>query len=434
MRTMQRDRFAAARPVALETLECRRLMTISPYQIFTDPASGERGIRIIGNDANDVVTITENPAANAVTITATGRGTQTFTNDFEIYDIDTGGGADTVTWRVNSDYDGVDRSISLDLDSNTTGTDRFDFSMNGNFIEGSSNILFEVNGNTGNDTVVMTFGEIFDSSRVQANVDVDGGNDNVTMDFFSVGTLNDATDVSDLDVDVDLGTGTNGLIMSLENVEQGAVTRFNVVGGSGTDNVFTVLDGDAGGQLYLDAALAGGNDKWETFLTDLFDVSEGAGVNGLARFNVNGDEGNDTLIARWDPNNTNARVIDAGHTLDINLIGGNGNDGIVVNLNDSTNTGFELDGRLRVRQDGGLGNDTFSTILTFNGDSDATGLADVYVSGGLGQDAFTVRLRDNSGGAVRYAGGYVIVDGGADVDTLTALLDPSNNVKIVRIP
>src|SRR5262249_36532168 len=112
--------------------------------------------------------------------------------------------------------------------------------------------------------------------------------------------------------------------------------------------------------------------------------------------------GNDTYTVRADDT-----IIDEFATLDVNVVGGSGTD--VIDFSFAAG----LDGLLKVRLDGGAGNDTVKAVIEI--DDFSIGTLDAKLFGGKGNDTLTLKVFNDAGNNVHILN--ALADGGAGTDS-----------------
>ena len=230
-----------------------------------------------------------------------------------------------------------------------------------------------VHSGAGDDTLTYTLTSPL-TTREHLQIDMGGGKDSATLDF-SPGITN-----------------TN--------------LKVDFTGHAGDDTLATMFGPITGSHVDFRSNLGKG--------TDTFDGTLLGNITGdsAVRFLVQGGKGADTLGFHADTTN-----IDAGAKLDVNLLGGKGNDAINVDY------AGVLNGKLRLNASGGKGDDMITATATLNAGS--TGELRGAVRGGSGHDTLTFNVIDNSGGT---ADVDAFVDGGPGKDTITN----TPNVKVRR--
>jgi hypothetical protein len=131
-------------------------------------------------------------------------------------------------------------------------------------------------------------------------------------------------------------------------------------------------------------------------------------------FRVLGGVGNDVLAVTRGA--TFGSVYFPSGQVEADLKGGVGNDTLTVDLGGNALDAF---GRLRLRADGGAGNDVLSLAADVKAGS--VPLFDAAVTGGVGHDTVGFTLNNNgSNGAANYpVGGTILIDGSVGLDACT---------------
>jgi hypothetical protein len=196
---------------------------------------------------------------------------------------------------------------------------------------------------------------------------------------------------------IDMGNGQDSATLDFSPGITNTRLKVDFTGHKGDDSLITKFGPITDSHIDFRSNLGKGADTFdETLLGNI--VGDSA-----VRFLVLGGKGADTLGFHADTTN-----IDAGAKLDVNLLGGKGNDTINVDYQGV------LNGKLRLNATGGPGNDTIDATVTLNAGS--TGELRGRVRGGPGNDTLTFNVIDNSGGT---ADVDAFVDGGPGADTIT---------------
>ncbi|HKA03915.1 MAG TPA: hypothetical protein VKD67_06280, partial [Acidimicrobiales bacterium] len=228
---------------------------------------------------------------------------------------------------------------------------------------------------------------LLSGSGLSLRADMGLGNDTVAVKLPRV------SGEAQVDLDVNLGAGTNTLILDQGHAAMagnGAI-HVNVLGGAGVDTVKAFLDGpwSNAAQLVMSADLGAGNDLFETTLfcsntASDFRIDSAADVKLLAV----GGLGNDTLKVVKD--GTLAPFVDG--RLDIDLQGSAGNDILSADLP------LNMFGTIRLRAKGGAGNDIITaTVDTSSSPPGSMPLHDIFIAGGAGNDTITYNPTHGSG-------------------------------------
>jgi hypothetical protein len=379
-------------------------------------------VRIVGDSQNTKVTIQDN-GANTVTIAidANGDGDVTdggdsigvphnFNGDSIAFDINLGGGSDTVEYTTTGNYSASARTIWVNLGG---GNDKFQFNAGASDILNASKIAFDVTGGSGNDTVGVQFDEVR-KGLVAVTTDLGAGADGYTSAFDRI------DDGAAVTLRTELGAGLNTYTADFQEVGFGdrAAVDMTVVGGAQADTVQVNMHDDVGNGTKASrfgavVDLLGGNDVFKALFDragNVFRVDD----HSQSSFAVRGGAGNDTLSAAQTGAAGTIRI-DPDALFSIDLDGGLGNDTLVTDFGAADM--FELLGAVRVRMDGGLGKDALTCLLA--NEVDTTGEYDVALRGGAGNDTTAFSLVNNGGTPILGPTGKVVLDGGLGTDTLT---------------
>ncbi|HWG43779.1 MAG TPA: hypothetical protein VN688_13465 [Gemmataceae bacterium] len=249
----------------------------------------------------------------------------------------------------------------------------------------------------------------FNSAQVQnININLQGGDDNLTVEE---GLDSDASAVlfNPKNISINLGDGANQALLLFGGLEVpnrviSTNLNINVIGGAGADDVTAHFGRVQSGAVNYSAFLGGGDDSG--FAGVWGNIDTGASL----KIDLEGQDGNDNLYTFETYNGNYDQVnIAAGALLDINVNGGAGND--TMNM---TYGGTVL-GKLRIRQDGGSGNDSISGDLHLQPGS--TGAVDAVYSGDDGWDGLRMEVY-GSASAQR-----ALIDGGTGWDRATSVGD-----------
>jgi hypothetical protein len=267
-------------------------------------------------------------------------------------------------------------------------------------LQTNSKFLIDLLGVAGTDTVTVNM-PVVSASSFRFRADTGPGNDVVTLNQAAIASG------SNVAIDVALGLGNNTFTMNHSaNILQANLT-VSVEGGSGGDTVNSnwTASNTALSEIYYSADLGAGSDKFTAFLDmGTFDFYGGSQVH----FDVSGGTGNNQLQltrAGTTPGGfASAFFLYQGSLLDIRLKGGPQTDTLAVDL-----AGGGIDpastGTLRIRADGGGGNDTLNLAVdcstNFGGENP---IYDVLMNGGVGNDKVNWTL--NNGGCPNAAGNY----------------------------
>ncbi|HVK07344.1 MAG TPA: hypothetical protein VM597_01070 [Gemmataceae bacterium] len=379
-------------------------------------------IRIVGDTQNTRVTLQDN-GANTVTIAidANGDGDLTdggdsigvphnFQGDSVAFDINLGGGNDTVEYTTTGNYSASTRTLWVNLGG---GNDKFQFTANAFDTLNASAIAFDLTGGGGNDTVGIQFDEVR-KGLVAVTTDLGAGSDTYTSAFDRI------DDGAAVTLRTELGAGPNVYTADFQEVgfgDRGSVD-LDVVGGAQVDTVQLNMHDDIGNgtkasRFSAAVDLLGGNDVYKALFDragNVFRVDD----HSQAAFAVRGGAGDDALTAAQTGAAGTIRI-DPDALLSLDLAGGLGNDQLVTDFG-ATDT-FELIGALRVRMDGGLGADALTCLLA--NEADTTGDYDVALRAGAGKDTMAFSLVNNAGTPTLGPTGKALLDGGLGTDTLT---------------
>lgn len=408
--------------LGLEAFNDRIVPAVVLTQLDLDGDGATDDIRIVGDGQNSKITITDNGANQVqIQIDANGDGDYadyargdlssmfSFTGDSLMLEAQLKGGHDSLDYIAAGNFSASTRTAVVDLGS---GNDTFNWNLGTNDVLNTSRISLDVTAGTGHDTIGVNFDEIR-KSQVSIKVDAGSGNDKYDVDFERI------DDGASVDIHTELGAGLNVHNADLQEVgfgDKGAVDMV-IVGGNQTDTIELRMHDDIGNGVLASrfsavVDLLGGHDSFKALFDatgNVFRVDD----HSQASFVVRGGAGNDTILAGQ--NGTGTIRIDPDGLWSIDLDGGAGNDIVVTDFG-STNA-WELIGTIRVRMDGGLGNDTMTCLLA--NESDTTGVYDVAVRGGAGNDAMTFNCINGNGTPTYGPAAGVILDGGLGTDSLT---------------
>jgi hypothetical protein len=317
-------------------------------------------------------------------------------------------GNDTITINQTGPWTGQKKDFQFLLG---VGTNSVSYESNGNGISGNSRIVFEVAGGTGPDTIDLSFaGNSVDQSSILVRADLGVGNDIVSV------ALPATSDSGRFNADVNLGLGNNAFTMTQGTAPTSGEVNLEIEAGTGRDAVTLNPTVVAGGRMRINTYLGAGNDTYAVNLDlSLLEVSS----DGDLFLGVDGGGGNDNLAVTRNGTTASTTIIQDGADFDMRLKGGIGNDTITVDLGGGGIDAF-TNGTIRLRADGGAGNDLFNMVLDSSEPSPTSGPGryDVAVTGGPGND--TLSATHNATGSVSYLQGAMILDGGSGtVDTCT---------------
>lgn len=222
-------------------------------------------------------------------------------------------------------------------------------------------------------------------------VDTNRGDDNFGYSLLGNRTV-------PLNLDVDLGRGSDSAIMSLADISSNM--SISVKGRDGADHLEVGGIGTIASGARLDLQLDGGqgNDDIRGPIQPRLEIL------GELRIHAQGGEGDDTISIR-----TVRTSLAAGAWYDVRFDGGTGADRMSFGVNG------EIDGRLDFRSHGNDGDDRQEG--DFNLEPGSTGSLDAAVRGGEGNDFLSLAAFDSSGGAALVS---ALLDGGEGIDTCFA--------------
>lgn len=415
----------------LEGLENRATpaVILTQLDLDGDDLGAADDIRIRGDAGNNLITITDGGnGVGILAIDANGDGDfkdkalgdvqmflETASNSM-VFDIRLGGGNDQVLYRVGGAYEAGTRSFNVSLGS---GADEFQFDMLDQDVGSGFGLTFAVDAGAGNDVVDWIFQGIRDSA-VSIQASLGSGNDRT-----SLSVLNDIDDGAAVSLAYDLGAGANHMTAMFQGIgkfDQAAVS-LDLLGGSDRDDVTVSVSDDVGdgqtpSRLSITSQLFAGNDQFAMFLNHSdFKVDDGSQV----QVRVHGGTGNDRLALEPDIGGQ-VMDIDTAALLDLEFHGDAGNDKVQVLV--SPFDAFGILGTLRVHLDGGSGTDQVQAELANS--NDTTGSYDVALTGGSGDDRIVFDLRRNLGSPTFGPAGFIVLDGGAGIDTLVNAAGTTN--------
>lgn len=407
--------------LGLEFLEGRTVPAVVVTQLDLDGDGATDDIRIVGDAGNNAVTITDNGTGLlSISIDANRDGDTTdpgeltnaafnFNGNTGAIEITLGAGNDAVTYSQTANLSSAARAISINLGG---GNNTAAVTSGANDILAASRFDLDVAAGAGIDTLNVSLDEVR-ASLVSVRANLGLGNDSATIAFDRI------DDKAAVDLDVNLGDGLNNLQIDLQEIGFGdrADVHVDIHGGAQKDTVSVNLHDDVGNgaarsSLQIDAELFGGKDSFTAGLDyagNVFRVDD----HSLASIAVRGGNGDDTIRVQG-VGATGTIRIDPDGLLDIDLKGGAGIDTVGVNLGRSD--ALEILGGIRVRMDGGIGDDSLSCLLA--NETDTTGNYDVAVLGGAGNDSAAFALPP-AGTPTFGPLGKILLDGGRGLDTLT---------------
>lgn len=178
-----------------------------------------------------------------------------------------------------------------------------------------------------------------------------------------------------------------------------AIKKIELNTGGGNDTVVYNVTGNIARSIEFKADLGGGNDTFRLEQNG-FDVL--AGVNEV--MNVSGGSGGDSIRVVADGSSGNRVNIASTASMQLTLSGGSNFD--PFDGADSINVDYrgELDGKLRLKAEGGLGGDSLRALLTLDAGSSGqvTGFngAKAVLAGDIGPDSIDFRVRNNGSATV----------------------------------
>jgi len=404
---------------------------IVPAVLLTRPDVDGDGtaddIRIVGDAQNTKITIQDN-GANALTIAIDANGdgdvsdagdavgvAYNFLGDSVALDINLGSGNDTIEYNLTGNFSASTRTLWINLGG---GNDKFLFATGTNDTLNSSRIAMDITGGFGSDTVGIQFDEVR-KGIVAVTTDLGAGADSYTQAFERI------DDGAAITLRTELGAGLNTYTADFQEVGFGdrAAVDMTVIGGAQVDTVQVNMhddigDGTKSSRFSAVVDLLGGNDVFKSLFDrggNVFRVDD----HSQCSFAVRGGAGNDTLSAAQAGAAGTIRI-DPDALLSIDLDGGLGTDTLATDFGATDN--FELIGAIRVRMDGGVGNDSLTCLLANN--ANTTGDFDVALRGGAGNDSMTFNLVNNGGAPTLGPTGKALLDGGLGTDTLTNAAKP----------
>lgn len=407
--------------LSVESLNCRIVPAVVLTKLDLDGDAVSDDIRIIGDFQNTKIVITDDGAGLAnFQIDANGDGdfadvalgdlntSFAFNDDTFVLEAQLRGGNDSISYFTTANNSDSTRTLTIDLGA---GNDTFLWTHDKDVFNGSS-ISLDITAGAGNDLINVTNGQIR-ASQESVKVDAGSGNDKYDLKFDRI------DDHSTIDIHTDLGNGLN--IQNAEFQEIGfgdqAVVDMVVVGGANKDTIQLGMHDDIGNGVtasHFSAVfdLLAGNDDFKALYDvggDVFRVDD----HSQSSLVVRGGAGNDSLLAGQN-GLTGTMKIDPDALFAVDLDGGSGNDSVITSF--GTLNAWELIGGIRVRMDGGYGNDTLTCLLSHNFSS--TGIYDVVVRGGAGNDIMSFNLFNGGGTPTFGPAGGVVLDGGIGIDSL----------------
>jgi len=374
----------------------------------TEKAYGEARLTIVGTPTRQVLNVVTNNSGAVISLDCNGNGSFLDPGDVNgvqenlILGIDVQlGGSDSITYALGS-ATGSTRTLQIALGG---GTNRVELTLNDGLNSAGAGLLVDVSGGPGADTVVGTVGRVT-GAGLQVRADLGAGNDAFDLAFGAA-----ITGGAVVAVQAVLGPGSNTARVTKGLALNGSTLSIDVEGGSGVDKVTTSLASSlVGGRYSVNAELGGGNDEFR----GLVDFGATSLTNAEVTFRVLGGLGNDTLAVTRGA--TFGGVYFPSGLVEADLKGGAGNDSLTLDLGGDA---LEAYGRLRLRADGGAGNDVLS--LAADVKSGAVPLFDAAVTGGVGDDVigFTLNNSGSNGPANYPVAGTILIDGSLGQDACT---------------
>lgn len=388
---------------------------VTTYDLDGD--GGVDDIRIVGDAQNSIVTVHDNGLNQLlVTIDANGNGSLldpgdkqqsfNFNKNSIVVEAFMGLGKDTFQYVADTDLSSDTRTFFLNMG---LGNDTVNWDMNGKNVLSSSRVNLEFLTGDGNDTANVDFNEVR-NAFVMVNASMGNQGDVYNLDFGKV------DDKASVDVQTDLGAGlnTHNFVLQSAGFSDKADVNVAILGGAHADVVNVKLNDDVGNgtiasRFDLLVNLYGGNDTFEAVLNQSFRVDD----HSQASLKVLGGLGNDNLGIKTV--GSGDLRIDPDALLSIDLQGEAGNDTLTVSIPGGVQ--FDLLGAVRLRLDGGLGNDKMAVYLANT--TTSTGMYDIVVKGSYGNDETTFVLTNNGAAAITLGpAAGVIIDGGQGQDVL----------------
>lgn len=422
---------------AIEPLESRLAMAASIVP-FTD-FDGSAGVRVTDGSASSQLIINDNVFSDIQTLTLIQKGKPNIEvkGAFRVFDIDMGGGNDSVKYQnAVQNFEGDRRDFHINLGS---GRNVLDFQADGVSLTKNSRFGLDIQGGNSNDFIDVEFSAVLDSvltvtGRLGGGADgeLNAQNKVVGPSRFSVGKGSLIYNSSVL-VDFDLGSGSNDFEAGINGdfgifgTLPASQAEVNIVGSNKAgDKDQVTLDLTStmlcdGGALAIHVDLLAGNDFFTGIVPSTFDIfNDGNLSGGAALLDVDGGQGNDQISVTRD-GSVGPAFLDGLFTL--LLAGGEGNDTINVDFGapdyfQTFNSPTAQDRGLRLRASGGAGNDSLNVQVA--NDNSATFFYDLQLLGGTGNDNVTLSGVNNGGnpsfGPNIGKAGVVLLDGGLGTD------------------
>jgi hypothetical protein len=260
----------------LESLGDRALPSVT----WTDDGAGT--VTITGDEQGDNIQITDN-GSGGVTVAADD-WTQNFDGSVTSIVVESGGGADTVTYTL---ADGLTDAVTRTVDVNL-GNFQDSFTATLGAVPAGSDLTLNVNGGNGSDSLSVSTGDV--AGRL--TVELRGGNGKDTLSADVNGALSGEFFLTLLG-----GNGKDGVSATLAGSVTGTLDA-TLDGGNGKDTVGAVLSVDAPadgstGSPDVSVQVFGHNGKDDLSLT-----VDGAGASSLtgATFEIDGGLGHDNFV------------------------------------------------------------------------------------------------------------------------------------------
>lgn len=403
---------------------------------------GTDDVVVTGSKAKDHFVVVDRPGVPDVVVSLDRNGDGDFidggeldaqvftptTSAFGVVRIATGKGNDTVDVTLDGILT-VPRVLAIELGS---GVNAFAFGGAGGAQITAGALTIDVTGSSKTDVVEFDLAAIAcDDAAIALRLAGGSGADDLTVDL---GALSGRTIV---DVDADLGKKNDMALLRKSGAwSELAAVACAIEGNAGNDVVRCELGGALADEARLEvrASLSSGNDVFETFVdAATFDVTS-ATEAARVMMRGNGGSGRDSLIL-----NTALTVgtIALQGVIDVDFRGESEDDTITFDLDAPQALGFGASGDalLRLRLDGGAGNDLIHTNLS----NDASGVPayDVELRGDAGTDQLTYGAQNPTPGGNTAANypprGAMFIDGGEGEDGGFAFGN-AFGVDVVRIP
>jgi uncharacterized protein (TIGR03118 family) len=402
---------------------------------------GTLGLRVVTSGQSDSVTITDDSKAGTTTVVSDGR-TQVFDHLFAHFDLELGSQMDQLTFNLANDFSGRQADVNVSLGQ---GENHFTFNPDQTAITNQSDFNLDVVGQSGDDFVNVSFGNILES-RVGVEASGLGGGQTpdtsgAARDSFTFGARRAGIRNSSVDVNIVLGQGDTNLAFNYgadlghlagtgpDQPGDFGPSTFNVnITGSDqegdVDNVTLFANGEVntGSTLNFNTQFLAGNNSFKgVFDANDFQIDDDGGafisgphLGGAAHFNIHGGSGDDAISFK---SINQDHTIELSGLFDINVSGSVGRDNIKFDFGGAGFTDddpFELNATnraFRLRVEGGQGDDTIKVNLA--NAATATFAWDVAIVGGSGNNDITFIGTNPVGGTPTFGpDGFVFLDGG----------------------